>query len=241
MATNSTLGERVHEIIRQDIIAGRYNPGERLFFENIAKEIGVSMTPIKSAFMLLEKEGLVISVARKGTFVRELTRRDVVEYCRIRLALECLAVDHIGENTLAEEDEKKLQAICASMERHIANNDAAHCILDDINFHKQLVVASGNDQLLKMINSLPLTNLYNLVRKSPHYLQYGKGFLEEHRRMIRLLRKGDIQAIKAILAKHITAGDHSIFVAMGSDGEKAPAGPKRKDEPSKAYRVGRQD
>lgn len=216
MGINNTLGERVHEIIRQDIIAGRYNPGERLFFEVIAKEIGVSMTPVKEAFMLLEREGLVVTAARKGTFVRELSKRDVQEYCQVRLALESLAVDLICAGGLGSEDERELRRVCDDMERHIAQKDAVGCIMDDVLYHRHLVIAGRNSQLVRLIGTLPLTNLYNMVRKTPYYLQHGEAFLGEHKQFIELLRKKEAAQAKELLEKHITAGKHSIFVAMDS-------------------------
>lgn len=217
MGINNTLGERVHEIVRQDIIAGRYAPGERLFFETVARDIGVSMTPVKEAFMLLEREGLVVTVARKGTFVRELSKQDVEEYCQIRLALESLAVELICRNGLTAENEKSLDDICVRMEQHIKAKDAGKCVLDDMEYHRRLVMASGNEQLIKLINTLPLTNLYSMVKKTPYYLQHGAVFLVEHKRIIALLREGGGVKIQELLKKHITAGDHSIFVAMDSE------------------------
>ncbi|MCC8190186.1 MAG: GntR family transcriptional regulator [Planctomycetes bacterium] len=218
MTTNSTLGERVHAIIRQDILSGRYRPGERLFFETIAREVGVSMTPIKEAFMLLEKEGLVVTAARKGTFVREFTRQDILEFYQIRLALESLAVDLICGAGLTAAAESRFGAICDSLQRHIDLEDATGCVVDDVDFHTHLAQASGNGQLLVLVNSLPLTNLFNLVRKAEFYLQHGQKFLAEHRRIVRLLGKGDAARIKEILRRHITTGDHSILVAMDANG-----------------------
>lgn len=200
---NNTLGERVHQIIRRDIISGKYPPGTRLFFETIAKETGVSMTPVKEAFMLLEKEGLVFTVARKGTFVRELSARDLDEYYQIRLALEALAVDLICARGLSEDDEAGLKQICDSLERHIKNQDAAECVMDDVRFHNQLVRASGNAQLLHLINTLPLTNLFNMLNWADFYLSRGNDYLAEHRRIIQHLRKRDAECIKKLLHKHI--------------------------------------
>lgn len=216
MTTNSTLGERVHEIIRDDILAGRYQPGERLFFEAVARETGVSMTPIKEAFMLLEKEGLVVSVARKGTFVRELSADDIREYYQIRRALEALAVDLVCAKGLAPEDEKALRETCDILENHIVQGDAGQSVLDDVRFHCRMVDAAGNRQLSKLVKTLPLTNLFNMVQESQYYLANGKIYLGEHRRIIRLLKKGDGETVKKMLFRHITAGDLSVPAGAGA-------------------------
>lgn len=200
---NNTLGERVHQRIRRDIISGKYAPGDRLLFELIAKETGVSMTPVKEAFMLLEKEGLVHTVARKGTFVREFSRQDLEEYYQIRLVLEMLAVDLACAKGLSDGDEAELRDVCDVLETHIENGDASECVMDDIRFHSCLVRASGNRQLTNLVNTLPLTNLFNMVKRADFYLSHGADYLGEHRRIIKLLRKGDAESIKKILQKHI--------------------------------------
>lgn len=201
---NNTLGERVHQRIRNDIISGKYRPGERLLFEAIAKETGVSMTPVKEAFMLLEKEGLVRTLPRKGTFVRELARRDLEELYQIRLALELLAADLVRARGLGADDETDLKAICDSLEAHIAAGDASACVMDDIRFHSRLVRAGGNAQLERMVNTLPLTNLFSMLDRAQHYLSRGGDYLAEHRRIVRLLRRDDAEGVRKLLKRHIS-------------------------------------
>ncbi|MDR1745090.1 MAG: GntR family transcriptional regulator [Planctomycetota bacterium] len=206
---NNTLGERVYQKIRGDILSGRYAPGDRLLFEDIARESGVSMTPVKEAFMLLEKEGLVFTVSRKGTFVRKFSRRDLEEFYQIRLALEMLAVDLACARGMSEEGEAELREICGVLEAHIENGDAAECVMDDVRFHGALVRLGGNDQLAKLMSALPLTNLFNMIDMADFYLSHGGDYLAEHRRIVRLLRKGDSEGVKKILRRHISTGGTS--------------------------------
>ena len=87
--------------LREAIVEGVLAPGSRLSEVQIAKQLNVSRTPMREAFAQLEREGLVTVVARVGAFVRSVTLRDVAEIYRVRIALECLAVQLAAERITA--------------------------------------------------------------------------------------------------------------------------------------------
>src|SRR5579862_5634135 len=103
----------VHQAIREAILDRRFPPQMRLNVEELASQLGVSLTPVRSAIQLLAAEGLVDVHSRSGTFVATLTRRDLEEIFDIRCALECLAAEtalqHITEKEI--ERARKLLAI----------------------------------------------------------------------------------------------------------------------------------
>ncbi|CAG2129139.1 putative HTH-type transcriptional regulator YdfH [compost metagenome] len=78
--------------LREAIVEGVLSPGSRLSEVQIAKQLNVSRTPMREAFVQLEREGLVTILPRVGAHVRTVTRRDVEEIYTVRAALECLAV-----------------------------------------------------------------------------------------------------------------------------------------------------
>lgn len=84
--------------LREAIVGNLLKPGSRLLDIQLAKQLGVSRTPMREAFAQLEREGLVTVVARAGVFVREVTPRDVDEIYTVRTALEGLAVELASRN-----------------------------------------------------------------------------------------------------------------------------------------------
>jgi DNA-binding GntR family transcriptional regulator len=84
--------------LREAIVGNLLTPGSRLLEIQLAKQLGVSRTPVREAFAQLEREGLVTIVARVGVFVREVTTRDVDEIYTVRAALEGLAVALAAQN-----------------------------------------------------------------------------------------------------------------------------------------------
>jgi DNA-binding GntR family transcriptional regulator len=89
--SNQTLGEVVYLSLKEWMIKGKLRPGQRLMYDYLSEELNVSQAPIKEAFLRLEKEGLVEIIPRRGTFVKYLTEKDIIEFYEIREVLEGLS------------------------------------------------------------------------------------------------------------------------------------------------------
>jgi DNA-binding GntR family transcriptional regulator len=87
--------------LREAIVEGVLAPGSRLSEVQVAKQLNVSRTPMREAFAQLEREGLVTVLPRVGAFVRSVSLRDVTEIYKVRMALECLAVQLAAERITA--------------------------------------------------------------------------------------------------------------------------------------------
>lgn len=85
------IREIVLERLRKAIMDGSFEPGDRLVETSIAEGMGVSRTPVREAFRQLEIEGLAENVPRKGTIVKGISKRDILEIYEIREVLEGLA------------------------------------------------------------------------------------------------------------------------------------------------------
>ena len=67
-----SIREKVYAVVREDILNGRFSPGERMVETRLAEEVRISRTPIREALHMLEREGLLESIPRVGYRVREL-------------------------------------------------------------------------------------------------------------------------------------------------------------------------
>jgi DNA-binding transcriptional regulator YhcF (GntR family) len=85
------LREVVSEALREAITTGILKPGERLMEIQMAEELGVSRTPVREAIRRLELEGFLVMVPRRGTYVSDLSIKDINEVFEIRTALDVLA------------------------------------------------------------------------------------------------------------------------------------------------------
>ena len=90
------LRDIVFQTLRNAIITGELQPGERLMETQLGEKLGVSRTPIREAIRKLELEGLVVMVPRKGAQVAQFTEKDIQDVLEVRAALEALAVQNIA-------------------------------------------------------------------------------------------------------------------------------------------------
>src|SRR3982751_1496960 len=84
----TTLKERIVQVLRDAILAGKLKPGERLNESRLARELSMSRVPVREALQRLEEQGLVVNIQRKGMFVVSLTEAEVQKINSLRLVLE---------------------------------------------------------------------------------------------------------------------------------------------------------
>lgn len=87
-----SVQDAVYQILRRQILHGRFQPGEQLNLKEIELELNVSRTPLKGALTQLENEGLIAIHPRKGTYIKRFTSRDIEECFEIRAAIEAQAL-----------------------------------------------------------------------------------------------------------------------------------------------------
>ena len=88
-----SLGGRVFQRIREDILKGKYKQNDELKEATLGKELGVSRTPVREAMRKLELEGLVVMIPRRGAQVANITEKDLNDVLEVRIALENLSIE----------------------------------------------------------------------------------------------------------------------------------------------------
>jgi DNA-binding GntR family transcriptional regulator len=81
--TAKNLSDQIADHLTEQIICFQLNPGERLLEQNIAEKLGVSRSPVREAFRILEKTGLVELVPRCGVRVTGFTEKRIEAYCDV--------------------------------------------------------------------------------------------------------------------------------------------------------------
>ena len=112
------LREVVCETLRDAIRKGKLKPGERLMESQLAEDLGVSRTPVREAIRKLELEGYVIMMPRRGTYVANLSIRDVNEVFEIRTSLDSLASGLAAER-ITDEELERLQRLLVAIGGYI--------------------------------------------------------------------------------------------------------------------------
>lgn len=152
------LRDVVFNTLRTAILSGQLKPGDRLMEVHLAREMGVSRTPIREAIRKLELEGLVVMMPRRGATVANMTEKSLQDVLEVRnaldqliaeLACERISKEQIEElKTAAEEFEKAVKSYTGS------ENDIVLMAKKDELFHAILTEATGNMRLKSLVNNL---------------------------------------------------------------------------------------
>lgn len=205
---NLTLRERVHEHLKQEILANRYRPGAELLEVPLSEELGVSRGPIREALRSLESEGLVTITPRRGAVVVSLTKRDFLEAYQVREALEALgvrlAVPRLTAAALAGLDER-----LDDMARCAANGDVDAFFDANAAFHEAFVEASENRKLIEVYRRL-MAQMGPYRRPSARLRGKVERSIAEHRQILIAARRRDVEAAVALLMKHVEVPQRTL-------------------------------
>jgi DNA-binding GntR family transcriptional regulator len=201
--------EEVYESLRRSILHGDLKPGERLIEEQIARQIGISRTPVREAFHKLEQEELVVRLPKKGFAVREFTQADVEEIFGIRAALESYAAS-LATLHIPTERIEALERNLGETKRAMEEGDYDRVIRLHTDFHNMLYKACKSKKLLDMINN------YSdyFYRYRPALVHSDSGFqssLEDHHEMLEAMKKRDPHRVERLVRKHLERGKKIIL------------------------------
>lgn len=198
---NRTLWEQVRDRLREDILAGRLDPGTELSEVALAREFGTSRGPLREALGRLAAEGLVTITPRRGAVVTQLSRQEFLDAYQVREALETLAV-RLAVPLMSDVEVAHLRELCELMGR-AARDDEVHVFFDINNsFHDALVRGSRNDKLHEVHRML----VGQMVPYLPRSLEL-RGSLQqsvaEHAAILAAIEARDAERAAELLAEHI--------------------------------------
>ena len=147
------LRDVVFNTLRQGILRGLLPPGLRLMEIQLAKQLGVSRTPVREAIRKLELEGLVVTIPRKGAEVAEITPKDLHDVLEVRCALEALAVE-LACQAITDEELNELGLYLEKFKTLVPTGDINALAECDVAFHDVIINSTGNNRLIQMLNNL---------------------------------------------------------------------------------------
>jgi len=195
------LSQKVYRALKTEIIKGSLKPGTKLLEAKIAKQIGVSRTPIREALRELTAEGFVKMIPNQGMIVSNFSIEDIQEVLQIRAVLEGLAA-RLAAKLINNDQIKELEGILKNMEICFQQNDVIAFSEMDAEFHSLILDVCGNKQLMKISHNL--NNKFHSYRIRTliisNKLQY---FLNEHLKIAEAIKIGDSEKADRLSQKHI--------------------------------------
>ena len=167
------LKEDIFDVLHEKIISGVYKPGDWLRQDDIATQLGVSMTPVREALDLLVSAGLAERVPYRGVRVREMSTKDVVEAYGLRLVLEAIIAQEAARN-ITPDQIAGLEQTLEQMKKHETLKDVSSERQSSREFHTAVAETTRNDLLIKLYamvtNAFPDWLLYEALFRYPELL-----------------------------------------------------------------------
>lgn len=214
-AKHQTLNWHVYNDIVRLISSGHYPPGTRLDEQQIAKELGVSRTPLREAISKLVKDGLVDHRPYKGNYVRRFTSKEVFDLYEVRKELESMAV-RLAIPRLTNESISEMRTILREIETALAAGDLEAYGFADKRFHDAIAQLSGNKTLISVL--VHLSGQVQLIRtmanQDPSVVDITA---MERPGIVDAMAAGDAATATLLMEEHIELVQQSITSRIGSD------------------------
>lgn len=195
------LRDVVFNTLRQAILKGELEPGERLMEIQLADRLGVSRTPIREAIRKLELEGLVLMIPRKGAEVARISEKSLRDVLEVRRSLEELAIE-LACQRMDEQELEDLEQAQEAFRKAIEKGDAMEIAETDEHYHDIIYNGTGNSRLVQILNNLR-EQMYR------YRLEYIKDaakrqiLIVEHDHILKAVKERHVSEAKTAIREHI--------------------------------------
>lgn len=215
----SQLSEDVARFVRKRIFNGDYAAGEYVRLDQLAAELGVSVTPVREALFGLRAEGLLDQQPHRGFVVLPVTQRDITDVSDVQA--------HIGGELAAraaagitDDQLRELEEIQEQLESAYAGDDEAAAVRLNHEFHRAINVAADSPKLAQL--------MYQITRYAPESVfptvsGWPAKSTRHHRAVLAALAKRDEELARAAMAEHLAAGAAPMIGHLVERGVVEPA------------------
>jgi DNA-binding GntR family transcriptional regulator len=217
----SSTVDRVVDALRSALFAGELEPGTPLREQPLAAALGVARSTIREAMALLVTEGLAVREPNKGVSVASLRPVEVADICRARFVLESA-----GMRAWFEADEAARERVRTAMKEFaaVAQRSSTGSSTDGpdpqamseahLAIHRSFVALTGSDRLTS--TAVAITGEARLaLARVDRLRQDAKQQITSHRKLVRLLERGELDEAVAELRRHLEGAEESLLEAIG--------------------------
>jgi DNA-binding GntR family transcriptional regulator len=213
-AARPHLSEDVARYVRKRIFDGTYSAGEYVRLDQLAAELGISVTPVREALFQLRAEGLLAQQPRRGFVVLPVTGRDLSDVANLQAhvggELAARAADNIDEDQLRE-----LKEIQSQLEEAYAGNDIERTVRLNHEFHRAINMAAESPKLAQMMSQI---TRYAPESVFPIITGWPTQSIRDHRRVLSALAKHDGELARKAMSEHLAAGAAPLIHHLAEHG-----------------------
>ena len=207
-----TLVDKVYITIKEDIISGKINAGEMISENGVANRLGISRTPVSSAFQRLAMEGFIKIYQSRGAIVQEMSIVDMMNLYDLRIAIEPFVLRKAFD-LITSKDIKNLRDIIVSQEQMLELGEYTKSMEYDIQFHLYFLKIYKNEKIREIMETstqrIVISGYRALIKPGRN-----KATIEEHNNIVDTLEKEDLVNSVKYLEKHLINGANSILVRI---------------------------
>jgi DNA-binding GntR family transcriptional regulator len=201
-AVRPQLSDDVARVVRRRIFDGTYRAGAYLRLDQLAADLGISVTPVREALLNLRAEGLLVQHPRRGFMVVEFTARDLADVANVQAfvggELAARAAKNIDAEQLAA-----LTAIQDELEQAYGQPDPDRTVRLNHEFHRLINVAADSPKLTQFMSGI---TRYAPESVFPTLEGWPQLSTRDHRRVIAAFESGDAEQARVAMAEHFTVG-----------------------------------
>lgn len=204
------LQEEVSRWVRRAIFSGELKPGERINQDELAEKLELSRLPIREAMIALEREGLIRTIPRRGSFVWDFRRQDILDQYEVYAIVSGLATERAATNLTPDQ----IAALRRSVDEMTQNKDPEQQEAANDDFHAIINRASHAPRLMWMLG---------LLASSVPVGFHDAGWeiaARDHLTIIEHLERGDGEGAAKAMREHIQhTGRHAVHFLPLPDGD----------------------
>lgn len=223
ISEHKSLAELALEAIRERILSGNFEPGDWLRQEDLARQLGVSHTPVREALDRLVADGLAERVPNRGVRVSPVDDNDIAEVYCLRLLLEPIVVGLTALN-MSSEDLNYLGKIVDQAEKLTSLDHMPSRRQMNREFHVNISKKCGSSTLKRLHeivwNKFPDWMLYEGLYRDPSSLTPRlQREIEEHRALLDAIANGNVKLAKQISISHIKVMKEDLIEVFEISGQ----------------------
>lgn len=199
----------VYNRLRDDILNQVYKKGEALTESKLTKDLGVSRTPVREAFVQLQIDGLVDAIPNKGVIVRGLNIVDIQDMYDIRAFIEGIATKRACDN-ISDERLKELEELLSKEEGFTRHKDYQGFQLSDTDFH-DIISKSSNSRIFEnmLLSMIQYTRIART--KSLSTGERAQDALNEHYAIFKAMKEHKPVKAKEMMERHVGNAKESFI------------------------------
>ncbi|OBJ51806.1 GntR family transcriptional regulator [Mycobacterium sp. 1423905.2] len=224
-AARPQLSDDVARFIRRRIFDGTYAAGSYVRLDQLAAELGISVTPVREALFALRGEGLIAQQPRRGFMVLPVTGRDVTDVANVQAHVGGELAARAALN-ISEEQLRELKEIQAELEDAYAADGDERTVRLNHQFHRAINVAAESPKLAQLMSQI---TRYAPESVFPAIEGWPEQSMRDHRRILSALKKRDADLARAAMSEHLAAGAVPLIDHLTARGVVVDAGPSTAD------------